>query len=260
MLSDHILTIQAQVVNFNVFGGFMQGTIVHSPADLAPFIDHTLLKADATEKDIVRLCKEAQEFRFKAVCVNPIFVKKTRELLGASNVLTASVVGFPLGTSLSQVKALETELAIADGAAEIDMVVRLDLVKSGAWRAVEADISAVVKSAAGRAVKVILETGLLSHDEVIAACKASEAAGAAFVKTATGFLGRGATLEDVRLMRQTCSAHVQVKASGGVKTFDQAKAMIEAGATRLGTSAGVGLVSAPANAQTNSDEAKKGGY
>lgn len=223
----------------------MQGTIRFtggSPRDLSPYIDHTLLKADATEKDIVRLCEEAKLHRFKAVCVNPIFVKKTREILGSTEVLTASVIGFPLGTSLPQVKALETELAIRDGAREIDMVIRLDLVKAGNWREVERDINEVVKAASGNIVKVILETGLLTREEIIASCRASEAAGAAFVKTATGFLGRGATIDDVRLMRESCSSAIKIKASGGVKTFEQAVSMIEAGADRLGTSSGVALV------------------
>jgi deoxyribose-phosphate aldolase len=221
----------------------MQSTrTIHSPADLAPYIDHTLLKADAVSSDIERLCKEAREHHFKAVCVNPIHVRRTRELLAGTQVLTASVIGFPLGASLARVKALETELAVKDGATEIDMVIRIDLVKEGRWREAEADIAEVVKAAAGGPVKVILETGLLTTEQIIEACKLSEAAGAAFVKTATGFLGRGATLEDVVLMRKTCSPRVQVKASGGVKTFEQAKAMIEAGATRLGTSSGVALV------------------
>jgi deoxyribose-phosphate aldolase len=221
----------------------MQGTrTILSPADLAPFIDHTLLKPEAVAGDIERLCREAREHRFKAVCVNPIHVRRTREILEGSAVLTASVIGFPLGASLARVKALETELAMKDGAAEIDMVVRVDLVKEARWREAEADIAEVVKAATGSPVKVILETGLLTTEQIVEACKVSEAAGAAFVKTATGFLGRGATIEDVLLMRKTCSARVQVKASGGVKTFEQAKAMIEAGATRLGTSSGVALV------------------
>lgn len=227
----------------------MQGTrnnvdrpIIHSPAELAAFIDHTLLKAEAVASDIERLCSEARLHGFKAVCVNPIHVRRTRELLAGSPVLTASVIGFPLGASLSRIKSIETENAIRDGASEIDMVLRLDLAKEGRWNEVEADIAEVVEAAAGGVVKVILETGLLSPEQVADACRASENAGAAFVKTATGFLGRGASLEDVLLMRKSCSARVQIKASGGVKTFAQAKALIEAGATRLGTSSGVALV------------------
>jgi deoxyribose-phosphate aldolase len=214
--------------------------MIREPKDLAPYIDHTLLKPESTLKDIEKLCSEARRHAFKAVCVNPIFVKATREFLAGSPVLTASVIGFPLGVSLSQVKALETELAIADGASEIDMVIRLDLAKAAQWSAAEKDIAEVVRAAQGRVVKVILETGLLTAIEIADACRASQNAGAHFVKTATGFLGRGATVEDVLLMKKSCS--LEVKASGGVKTFEQAVAMIEAGATRLGTSSGVALV------------------
>ncbi len=213
---------------------------IESPQALASYIDHTLLKPEATLTDIEKLCGEAKRYGFKAVCVNPTFVKATREFLKDSEVLTASVIGFPLGLSLPEVKAKETELAIRDGAREIDMVLRLDLARTDKWSEVEADISAVVKAASGYPVKVILETGLLNENQIVEACRASERAKAAFVKTATGFLGRGATIEDVQLMKKACS--LEIKASGGVKTFEQAKAMIEAGATRLGTSSGVQLV------------------
>jgi deoxyribose-phosphate aldolase len=225
---------------------------IGSPRELAPFIDHTLLKADAIEDDIVKLCGEAETHHFKAVCVNPIFVRKTRELLARTPVLTASVIGFPLGASLSRIKALEAELACRDGASEIDMVIRIDLIKTRRWNEAEADISEVVQAVAGAPVKVILETGLLTTDEIREACRLCENAGAAFVKTATGFLGRGATLEDVQLMREVCSPRVQIKASGGVKTFEQAKALIQAGATRIGTSSGVSLVT--------SGESRSSGY
>ena len=212
------------------------------PVDLAAYIDHTLLKPEAVAADIRKLCEEAKTHSFKAVCVNPIFVAKTREWLAGSKVLTAAVVGFPLGAHHSKVKALETELCVAEGAAEIDMVMRIDLAHEKRWRELEADISAVVRVAGNAGVKVIFETGLLDSAAIIEACKASEQAGAAFVKTSTGFLGRGASVDDVLMMRKSCSAKVQIKASGGVKTFDQAKAMIEAGATRIGTSSGVALV------------------
>ncbi len=219
----------------------MQST-VNEPRDLAPFIDHTLLKPEATLKDIERLCAEAREHSFKAVCVNPIFVARASKFLNSSPVLTVSVVGFPLGVSLSRVKSLETELAVADGADEIDMVIRLDLVKNANWREAEDDIRCVVKAAGGKIVKVILETGLLTANEIGHSCRISEAAGAHFVKTATGFLGRGATVEDIKLMKKSMSLKMEIKASGGVKTFEQAVAMIESGATRLGTSSGVALV------------------
>ncbi len=214
--------------------------MIRDPKDLAAYIDHTLLKPESTLDDIERLCDEARRYNFKAVCVNPIFVKRTREFLAGSPVLTASVIGFPLGTSLSEVKAHETEKAIEDGATEIDMVLRLDLAKAEQWAMAEKDIAAVVKAAAGHVVKVILETGLLSERQIVEACRISENAGAQFVKTATGFLGRGATVDDVRLMKKSFA--FEVKASGGIKTFEQAVAMIEAGATRLGTSSGVALV------------------
>ncbi len=216
------------------------------PKDLAPYIDHTLLKPEATPNDIQRLCEEARLHSFKAVCVNPIIVKATREFLQGSSVLTASVIGFPLGAHHREIKIVETELAVREGASEIDMVIRLDLVKIENWQGVEDDVAAVVKAASGAVVKVILETGLLTTDQIINSCRAAENAGAHFVKTATGFLGRGATVDDVRLMRRSCSAKVQIKASGGIKTFEQAVAMIEAGATRLGTSSGVALVTSAA--------------
>lgn len=213
---------------------------VSSPQSLAAYIDHTLLKPESTLADIEKLCGEAKRYNFKAVCVNPTFVKATREFLKGSDVLTASVIGFPLGLSLPEVKALETRRAIEDGAREIDMVIRLDLVRTGKWHEVVEDIAAVVNAASGHPVKVILETGLLTQDQIAEACRAAEMAKATFVKTATGFLGRGASIEDVQLMKNSCA--LEVKASGGVKTFEQAKAMIEAGATRLGTSSGVQLV------------------
>jgi deoxyribose-phosphate aldolase len=210
---------------------------------LAAVIDHTLLRPEAQESDIEKLCDEARVFGFKAVCVNPIFVHRCRSLLVGSPVLTASVVGFPLGASLARIKALEAELAARDGADEIDMVIRLDLVKAGQWLLAEADVAAVVRAVDGRVVKVILETGLLTAAQIENACRVAENAGASFVKTATGLLGRGATVEDIVLMRRSCSNHIQIKASGGVKTVEQARALIAAGASRIGTSSGVALVS-----------------
>lgn len=231
--------------------GSSQSSLIQRPSDLASYIDHTLLRADATSTEIEKLCREAIEYSFKAVCVNPNFVKKSRELLATSQVLTASVIGFPLGTSLSDTKAIETKKAIEDGAREIDMVIRLDLLKEGFLKAAEADIASVVKAASGNVVKVILETGLLTKEQISNACRVSENAGASFVKTATGFLGRGASVDDIVLMKKSCSEKMQIKASGGVKTFAQAVAMIEAGATRIGTSSGVALVTgAQANPTT----------
>jgi deoxyribose-phosphate aldolase len=222
----------------------MQGTIT-TFADLAPLIDHTLLKPQVTSQEIERLCHEALTHHFKAVCVNPVFVALARQTLNEvakSPVLIASVIGFPLGASQSSVKAHECELAIKDGANEIDMVMRIDYAKEGRWNLLRDDIAAVVKAAAGSAVKVILETGLLSTDEIAQSCRAAAEAGAAFVKTSTGFLGRGASVEDILLMRKSCGPNVKIKASGGIKNFAQAVALVEAGADRLGTSSGVLLV------------------
>lgn len=218
-------------------------TVIQQPRDLANYIDHTLLKADATPADIQKLCNEATEFQFKAVCVNPIFVQNAADFLRNTQVQVASVVGFPLGAHRSQIKAAETLQAIDDGADEIDMVMRLDFAKQNMFDDLQKDIQLVVQAAQGKIVKVILETGLLSQDEIAKSCHAAELAGAHFVKTSTGFLGRGASLEDILLMRQSCSSRMQIKASGGIKTFEQAKALVEAGATRLGTSSGVALVS-----------------
>ncbi len=215
---------------------------ITSPQDLASYIEHTLLRAEATTADITKVCEEARQFAFKAVCVNPAFVRQvSRALLGTST-LAVTVVGFPLGATDSRVKARETEIALIDGAQEIDMVLRLGALKEGDYSLAETDISEVVSAASGAPVKVIIETGLLSADEITTACKICETAGASFVKTATGFLGRGAAVEDIVLMRKTLSAHMKIKASGGIKSFTQAKLLIEAGADRIGASSSVALV------------------
>ncbi len=215
-------------------------------ADLAQFIDHTLLKAEATAADIDRLCEEALRFGFKGVCVNSVFIARVSERLHGSSVLPVSVVGFPLGAMLSDAKAHETALAIEMGATEIDTVISLGALKAGDFAFVEADLRAVVAAAGPVPVKVILETGLLSADELARACSISENAGAAFVKTATGFLGRGASLEDITRMKAACSPRMRIKASGGIKTAEFARDLIRAGAHRLGTSSGVALVSGTA--------------
>lgn len=218
-----------------------------APADLAPYIDHTFLKAEATAAEIDQLCDEALKYKFKGVCVNSIHIARAAKRLQGSDVLPVSVVGFPLGAMISEAKAFETEKAVQAGAREIDMVIALGALKAGDWNFVEADIRNVV-IAAGKAasVKVILETGLLSDPEIVHACKASQNAGALFVKTATGFLGRGASIDDVRIMRGALEAKTLIKASGGIKTFAQAQALIQAGAVRLGTSSGVALVTGKA--------------
>lgn len=212
------------------------------PKDLASMIDHTLLKPEATEDQVRTLCAEAAQNHFASVCVNPGYVSLCAELLKGSGVMVCTVVGFPLGATDTQTKADETRHAIANGADEIDMVINVGALKSQSYDKVEADIRAVVQAAAGKTVKVILETGLLNDAEKVMACRLSEKAGAHFVKTSTGFGPGGATEQDIALMRRTVRPDMEVKASGGIR--DQAKAlkMIEAGATRIGASASVAIV------------------
>ncbi|MDR7866950.1 MAG: deoxyribose-phosphate aldolase [Sporomusaceae bacterium] len=210
--------------------------------DFAQYIDHTLLKADATVDDIVKLCNEADEHRFAAVCVNPVYIDLAAHILAGSGVRVATVVGFPLGATFTAVKTLETREAIQRKADEIDMVMNIAAARVGQWDAVADDIRQVVAAAAGKTVKVILETAFLTDDEKRRACEAAVAAGAGFVKTSTGFGPGGATAEDVRLMRAAVGDQAGVKASGGIRTRQQAELMIAAGATRLGTSAGVTLL------------------
>lgn len=209
--------------------------------DWASLIDHTLLKPEATETDIKKLCNEATQFGFASVCVNPAWVKKASEFLSGSNVPVRTVIGFPLGATLPDVKAYEARRAIFNGAREVDMVINIGALKSGDDCAVEADIRAVAEAAHenGILLKVIIETALLTDDEKIRACLASKNAGADFVKTSTGFSKGGATVEDVSLMRRTVGSALGVKASGGVKGIEDARAMFEAGATRIGASVGV---------------------
>lgn len=211
--------------------------------ELVSYIDHTLLKADAAVDDIVRLCEEAAEYHFAAVCVNPAYVALAAHLLKGTSVKTATVVGFPLGATPTAVKVYETQTAVADKADEIDMVMNIGAVKSGQWQAVIDDIRAVVAAADGNVVKVILETGLLTEAEKRQACQAVVAAGAHYVKTSTGFGPGGATVADILLFKEEVGNKAGIKASGGVRTREQAEALIAAGATRLGTSAGVALVS-----------------
>lgn len=212
---------------------------------LNKYIDHTLLKPDATYDDIKKLCHEAMEYGFYAVCVNSRWVSTAKRFLEGSDVKIASVVGFPLGAMNTEAKVFETEMACKLGATEIDMVIDLGGLKSGDLDAVEKDIAGVVEAAnrSNAIVKVILETGLLSHEEIVTSCKLSESAGAAFVKTSTGFGHGGATIEHVSLMRQSVSPDISVKASGGVRDKETALLMIDAGADRIGTSSGVAIVS-----------------
>lgn len=209
--------------------------------DWASLIDHTLLKPEASESDIKKLCSEAVQFGFASVCVNPSWVKKAAELLHGSSVPVCTVIGFPLGATLPDVKAYEARRSIFNGAREVDMVINIGALKSGDDCAVEDDIRAVANAAHenGVLLKVIIETALLTDEEKVRACLASKNAGADFVKTSTGFSKGGATVEDVALMRRTVGRNLGVKASGGVKGIDDARKMFEAGATRIGASVGV---------------------
>lgn len=212
--------------------------------NIANMIDHTLLKPEATEEQIVQLCTEAKQYGFASVCVNPSWVKTAARELSGTDVRVCTVIGFPLGATTPETKAFETKNAIENGAREVDMVINIGALKSGADDWVERDIRAVVEAAAGKAlVKVIIETALLTDDEKVRACQLAVKAGADYVKTSTGFSGGGATVEDVALMRKTVGDNVGVKASGGVRDRKTAEAMIEAGATRIGTSSGVAIVS-----------------
>ena len=203
-------------------------------------IDHTLLKPDAARQDIKRVCDEAKQYGFASVCVNPSYVGYVARELSGSGVAPCCVIGFPLGATMPEVKAYETEAAINAGAKEVDMVINIGAAKSGEWDLVRKDIEAVVRASRGRAlVKVIIETCLLTDDEKVKACQEAAAAGADFVKTSTGFSKHGATVADVRLMRQTVGPRMGVKASGGVRDLKSALAMINAGASRLGASSGI---------------------
>jgi len=217
---------------------------MEQPTDIAKIIDHTLLKPEATRDQIVQLCREAREYGFAAVCVNPCYVKLAAELLRGSPVKVCSVVGFPLGATLPEVKAYEARRAIEEGAAEIDMVINIGALKSGDLELVRRDIAAVVDvcHAKGALCKVIIEAALLSDEEKVLACQLAKAAGADYVKTSTGFGPGGATVHDVALMRRTVGPGMGVKAAGGIRSYEAARNMIEAGATRIGASAGVKIV------------------
>lgn len=210
---------------------------------IAPLIDHTLLKADARREDIIKLAEEAKTYGFASVCVNPGFVSTAYEVLkDTPQVKVCTVIGFPLGASTSEVKAYETKDAIANGATEVDMVINISALKDGNDDYVAADIKAVVDAAKGKALtKVIIETCLLTDEEKVRACKLAVQAGADFVKTSTGFSTGGATKEDIALMRKTVGPDVGVKASGGVRSAEDALVMVEAGASRIGTSGGVAI-------------------
>ena len=209
----------------------------------AKYIDHTLLAMNATEHQIRKLCDEAKEYHFYSVCVNSGYVPLAASLLKGSDVKVCSVVGFPLGAMLTSAKAFETEMAVKAGAQEIDMVINVGWLKSNDWQAVKNDIEAVFNACGDVPLKVILETCLLSKDEIVKVCNICKEIGVAFVKTSTGFSVSGATVEDVKLMRETVGDKMGVKASGGIRDRATAEKMVEAGATRLGASAGIAIVS-----------------
>jgi deoxyribose-phosphate aldolase len=215
-----------------------------APTGIASMIDHTLLKPDATRQEIEELCREAAQFAFATVCVNPVWVALAARRLAATSVGVCSVVGFPLGATTPDVKGYETRRAIFDGAREIDMVINVGALKSGDLRVVERDIEAVTSSCrdCGVLSKVIIEAALLTDDEKVTACTLAKAAGADYVKTSTGFGPGGATVADVALMRRVVGSEMGVKAAGGVRDLEGLKAMVAAGATRVGASAGVKIV------------------
>jgi deoxyribose-phosphate aldolase len=211
--------------------------------NLAKYIDHTILKPDTLESDVIKVCNEAKEHSFFSVCVNPYYVSLVSEQLKGTDVKVTSVIGFPLGASTTEIKALEAKKAVEDGADEIDMVINVSALKDGKYAYVLNDIKAVVESIKGKAIlKVILETCLLTDEEKVKACELSKEAGAHFVKTSTGFSTGGATEADVRLMKKTVGEALEVKASGAVRDRETAEKMIAAGATRIGASSSVSIV------------------
>jgi deoxyribose-phosphate aldolase len=224
---------------------------VPSAADLASLIDHTILRPDATEAQVEQFCAEALQYRFRSVCINPVRVRLVARALAGSGVLACSVVGFPFGATTPAAKAAEAAGALADGAGEVDMVIDIGALKDGHLGVVRDDIAAVRRASEGAVLKVIIETCLLTDEEKRTACRLAQEAGADFVKTSTGYSSGGATAEDVRLMRAAVGEALGVKASGGVRSLDAARAMVAAGASRIGTSSGVAIMTqaeAPAGA------------
>jgi deoxyribose-phosphate aldolase len=220
------------------------GEAAEVPLDMARYIDHTMLKPEATAAEIDQLCREAEQYHFASVCINPTWVKRAAEKLRGTSVPVCTVIGFPLGATTPEIKAMEARRALRDGAREVDMVLNIGALKSGDYDLVRNDIEKVVDAAhdGGALCKVILETALLTDEEKVIASSLAKGAKADFVKTSTGFGPGGATVYDVALMRETVGPHMGVKASGGVRTADDAEDMIAAGATRIGASAGVEIV------------------
>ena len=216
----------------------------YTPADMAKYIDHTYLKPEASVNEIRKICDEAKKYHCASVCVNPSYIQYVAQQLEGSGVTPCCVIAFPFGTSTPEAKAFEASDAASKGAREIDMVINVGAIKSGDWLLVKRDIEGVVNAVKGRAkVKVIIEACLLTDEEKVKACTVAKLAGAAFVKTSTGYSTGGATVEDVRLMRETVGPEMGVKASGGVRTYDDAVAMLKAGANRLGCSSTMKIVS-----------------
>jgi len=232
------------------------------PADLGKLIDHTLLKPEATRDEVVKLCEEARKYRFASVCVNTTWVPLCKAMLAGTDVMVCAVVGFPLGAMTPTAKAYEAREAVRQGAREIDMVINIGALKSRDYETVFEDICRVVKASAPAGVKVILETSALTHEEKIIAISLSKLAGAAFVKTSTGFGKGGATVEDVQLMRQLVGSELGVKASGGVRTVEDAVKMAQAGANRIGASASVAIVtgSSSSGGKAAGGDGKSKGY
>lgn len=220
--------------------------------NLAKYIDHTILKPDTTDKDVIKVCTEAREHGFFSVCVNPYFVPLVAKELAGSDVKVTSVIGFPLGANTTELKAMEAKKAVEDGANEIDMVINVSALKDGKFDFVQKDIEAVVGAIKGKAIlKVIIETCLLTNEQKIKACELSKAAGAQFVKTSTGFSTGGATEADVKLMKSVVGDALEVKASGAVRDYETALKMVQAGATRIGASASVGIVTGDKNSKSD---------
>lgn len=210
---------------------------------LNQMIDHTILKADATELEVLQVIDEAKEHHFWSVCINPTWVKLAKEKLQGTDVKVCTVIGFPLGANTSEVKAYETKDAILNGANEVDMVINLGALKGEDYKTVQEDIESVVKAAEGTLVKVIIESALLSDEQIVKACELAKAAGADFVKTSTGFAKEGgASTHAVKIMRETVGDALGVKASGGIHSYEEAKAMVDAGASRIGASASIAIV------------------
>jgi deoxyribose-phosphate aldolase len=213
-----------------------------SDPDIASLIDHTLLRSDATPDDIERVCREAMRFGFHSVCVNPFWVRSARDILSGSKVKVATVIGFPLGATFTKVKVFEGMEAVVHGCDELDIVMNLGLAKSGRWDDVARDVSDVIMATRTSLHKVIIETGCLNTDEKVKASEVVRDAGAAFIKTSTGFGPGGATVEDIRLIRSVVGNRCNIKASGGIRTLSQVRELVDAGASRIGTSSGVAIM------------------